>query len=365
MSNKKKIITIVIIFLLVIIVAIFTSKDNATYAVNYTLVDTVIRESKGTTWSSGAEGVYNITYKDEDGQTFGNDYRYIGANPKNFVKFNNDLYQIIGVFDENSHGIEGKQLVKLIRARILGAYSWGVHNNNLINGTQESYSTDWSGSNHTTPTNLNVLLNEYFYNKTTTSDKYGNCVDWTYYNFSSSNNDYRSDSCDKFILYGIDKKVRNYIQKSTWYLFGNNQGHSKNTSFLCERGLYTKCSSGANGLYDGTYQDNIGLMYASDYLYANGYFNNTQNENSASEYYGVNNWLFNSYEWTLSIHSNQDVISASYVYHTGYIVAEQSDDNIQRANAIRPTFYLKEDVYVTGGNGSFDNPYTLDCDTCS
>ena len=29
------------------------------------------------------------------------------------------------------------------------------------------------------------------------------------------------------------------------------------------------------------------------------------------------------------------------------------------AFAVRPTFYLKSDVYVTGGDGSFSNPYTI------
>ena len=42
-------------------------------------------------------------------------YRFEGRNPNNYVYFNNEFWRIIGVFDENSHGQTGKNLVKIIR----------------------------------------------------------------------------------------------------------------------------------------------------------------------------------------------------------------------------------------------------------
>ena len=47
--------------------------------------------------------------------TNGNELRYRGSNPKNYVMFNNELWRIIGIFDGN---------VKLIRNSALGTYSW-------------------------------------------------------------------------------------------------------------------------------------------------------------------------------------------------------------------------------------------------
>lgn len=52
-----------------------------------------------------------------------NSYRYAGANPNNFVCFGSttspcptdNLYRIIGVLEDNYHGVSGKQLVKLIK----------------------------------------------------------------------------------------------------------------------------------------------------------------------------------------------------------------------------------------------------------
>ena len=51
------------------------------------------------------------------------DYIYVGINVNNYIKFNNDLYRIIGVFDSNNYGQDGKMLVKLITSRILDFYS--------------------------------------------------------------------------------------------------------------------------------------------------------------------------------------------------------------------------------------------------
>ena len=360
MSKRSMIIIIVTIILMVIVVAlIFLNRANKTYAITYTLKDTVIKENKGTTWSSGASGVYEVIYTKADGTTIGKDYRYIGAEPNNYVKFNNDMYQIIGVFDENSHGVAGKQLVKVIRTRLLGAYSWGIHNTSLIDGGQKELSNDWTGSDHTTPANLNVLLNEYFYNKIDISDTYGSCGDWTYYRFSSSGSNYRTINCDNFMLYGIDSKVRNYIQTATFHLNGyNNKNLSKNDFYLCERGLYTGCSSANNGEYDSEINAYVGLLYPSDYKYASGYFS-TSNTILATSYYGNQNWLYKGYEATITPKND----TSDYIYAIDYssnIIEVSSYSNL----GIRPLFYLKEDVYVTGGNGTFDNPYTLDCDTC-
>ena len=52
------------------------------------------------------------------------DYRYIGANPNNYVKFNDELWRIIGVFgvDDGTGKIEKR--MKIIRNESIGNYSY-------------------------------------------------------------------------------------------------------------------------------------------------------------------------------------------------------------------------------------------------
>ena len=85
---------------------------------------------------TSGEGLYHHT----EGLTNGagdNNYRYAGADPNNYVKFNNEEYRIIGVFD-------GK--VKLIKSESIGNMAW-----------------DDSSNNWASPADLNTYLNTTWY----------------------------------------------------------------------------------------------------------------------------------------------------------------------------------------------------------
>ena len=343
--SKKKIIIIVSILLVSITIIVIGFNSKKSYAVGTTLVDTVKALNKGSSWSSGASGVY---------YTNSHEYRYIGAEVNNYVKFNNDLYRIIGVFDSNSHGKSG-EMVKLIRARPLGGYSWGVYNSSNTSGTYSSYKNDWTGTTTGVKTNLNVLLNEYFYNKTSASSTYGSCSKWTYYYTGTGNQTY---SCSQIVGYGIDESLRGYIETATWYLYGSGTNQSKQNWYLCERGG-NSCTGANSGAYSTTTDAKIGLMYLSDYLYASSYYTSYDTTTQNTCFFGNNNWLYKGYEWTLTPYAstadnvwNVNNGSASYYYS-------------KIPYSARPTFYLKSSVYVTGGDGSFDNPFTLGCNDCS
>ena len=68
--------------------------------------------------------------------TMNNDYpdgnvRYMGANPNNYVKFNNELWRIIGVFDvKSSESGSTEKRIKIIRDDSLGNMAWGTNNVN-------------------------------------------------------------------------------------------------------------------------------------------------------------------------------------------------------------------------------------------
>ena len=343
--SKKKIIIIVSIFLVSITIIVIGFNSKKSYAVGTTLVDTVKALNKGSSWSAGASGVY---------YTNSHEYRYIGAEVNNYVKFNNDLYRIIGVFDSNSHGKSG-EMVKLIRSRPIGAYSWGVYNSSNTSGTYSNYKNDWTGTTTKVKANLNVLLNEYFYNKTNTSSTYGPCTNWTYY---YNNTNYRTNSCSQIVGYGIDESLRGYIETATWYLYGSGSNQSKQNWYLCERGG-NSCTGANKGTYSTTTDAKIGLMYLSDYLYASSYYTSSDTTTQGTSYFGNKNWLYKGNEWTLTPYAS----ASNYVWwvYSGSVY----NDTTSTPNSARPTFYLKSRVYVTGGNGSFDNPFTLGCSNCS
>ena len=344
--SKKKIIVIISILLVSITIIVIGFNSKKSYAVGTTLVDTVKALNKGSSWSAGASGVY---------YTNSHEYRYIGAEVNNYVKFNNDLYRIIGVFDSNSHGKSG-EMVKLIRTRPLGGYSWGIYNSSNTSGTYSSFANDWTGTTTGIKANLNVLLNEYFYNKTDTSSTYGPCANWTYYNYDET--DYRTNSCSQIVGYGLEDSLRGYIETTTWYLYGSDNYQSKQNWYLCERGG-NSCTGANNGAYSTTTDAKIGLMYLSDYLYASGYYTSSDTTTQDEQYFGNKNWLNKGNEWTLtpSISSKNDI----WLVESG---CSYRSSSYYPASA-RPTFYLKSSVYVTGGDGSFDNPFTLGCSNCS
>ena len=343
--SKKKIIIIISILLVSITIIVIGFNSKKSYAVGTTLVDTVKALNKGSSWSAGASGVY---------YTNSHEYRYIGAEVKNYVKFNNDMYRIIGVFDSNSHGKSG-EMVKLIRSRPLGGYSWGAYNSSNTSGTYSNYKNDWTGTTTGVKANLNVLLNEYFYNKTDTSSTYGSCTNWTYYYIND-----RTNICSQIVGYGIDKSLRGYIETATWYLYGSGTDQSKQNWYLCERGG-NSCTGANKGAYSTITDAKIGLMYLSDYLYASSYYTSSDTTTQNTQYFGNKNWLYKGYEWTLTP-------SASGWDRVWYVsVSDGSTDknSTHYPYSVRPTFYLKSSVYVTGGNGSFDNPFTLGCDDCN
>ena len=344
--DKKKLITSLIFIIIVGVIITSLTVSKKSYAVGTTLVDTVKALSSGSSWSAGASGVY---------YTNNHEYRYVGAEVNNYVSFNNDLYRIIGVFDSNSHGVSGTEMVKLIRARTLGGATWGVYNTDSSTGTYSGYANDWTGKSKTSKANLNVLLNEYFYNKTSTSSTYGDCANWTYY---YSNNSYKTKDCSDIITYGIDSSLRGYIETTTWYLYGSGTSQSKQNWYLCERGGNSCTPSGTNQ-GDASVTSKMGLMYLSDYLYASGYYSSSDTTNNSAFYYGNKNWLYKGWEWTQT--PNASGANRVWNVYGGRANYSNTDD----PRGWRPTFYLKSSVYVTGGGGSFDNPYTIGCDNCS
>ena len=94
-------------------------------------------------------------------------------------------------------------------------------------------------------------------------------------------------------------------------------------------------------------------MYLSDYLYASGYFSNASTA-TYTLYFGNKNWLYKGDEWLLTPSDSK----ADFVWYVN--LGSLRNYSAITPNSARPTFYLKSSVYVTGGDGTFANPYIIE-----
>ena len=255
-----------------------------------------------------------------------NGYRYEGKNPNNYIWFNNEHWRIIGVFDSASHGVSGKNLVKIIRADVLDGLAWHKSNTN-----------DWTASS------LKSLLNGAYYNAQDGTNS-GYC-----YGYSTT----VTANCD-YTKKGIQSGYRGMIANVTWYLGGYSSEKATADAFYeYERGttVYSENATSTTGY--------IGLMYPSDYGYSvlssscarttNIVSYNTATCAGQSWLYGKGN------EWTLTPYSS----TSDYVFSlnsTGYLGRGNST---HYGDGSRPVLYLDASLYKIDGDGSLNNPYIV------
>ena len=263
-------------------------------------------------------GLYTITHPKDTTLQIGNDkditeYRYRGANPKNYVTFNNETWRIIGVFkaDDGTGNIENR--IKIIKDQSIGNKYW-----NTTKVASTSSYNNWTGAT------LKTYLNTTY-------------------------------------LTGLTSTSQNMIEYAKYYLGGyNDQAVSTDTMYQYERKIQNTTS---NKFYYGTNPNSwvgkIAIMYSSDYGYAAG-----EECSRTLDYYhycNSSNWLHNSNDrqWMLTQDSGEnDVAWFSHTYggiqgaYVGNVVGSGS-------YAVRPVLYLKSNVLINGGDGTSSSPYTL------
>ena len=235
-------------------------------------------------------------------EDIGGNIRYYGADPNNYVTFNDELWRIIGVFKDIDDGTGTKETrIKIARSESIGNYAWDSNNVN-----------EWPTAT------LNTYLNGT-YLPTLTTD------------------------------------AQNMIGDVLWNLGGSSEyeGLYANDYYTFERG--TTVYSGRSTTWTGK----IALMYPSDYMYAgdlskcslDGYNWNDDQINCRDT-----SWLRNTsaMQWTITPNaSNSDYVFI--VYNAGYV----DRNNVVNTRASRPVLFLKSNVQITGGDGSQNNPFTL------
>ena len=263
------------------------------------------------------------------------DYRYIGANPNNYVKFNDELWRIIGVFDVDDGTGKIEKRMKIIRNESIGGYSWDYT-------SSDSYTNEWKTAQ------LNTLLNSGAYYNRTTGSYYNNST-------SASNVDFTST--------GLTNTAKAMIGDAKWYLGGSSTYNDVTPSMFYTRERGTTVYSGRSTNWTGK----VGLMYPSDYGYAtSGGSSKNRASCMAKELYNWddssysdcknNGWLYNSsqYQWTMSPRADDSY----YVFNVnpaGFVSYSYAYNYL----AGRPVVHLKSTINITGGTGSSTDPFIL------
>ena len=256
--------------------------------------------------------------------------RYVGANPNNYISFNNETWRIIGLFNVyNNDTNKYEKLIKIIRNESIGGYSWDSSDANTNSGWGIK---DWKQADLMTELNTDYI----------DISKTSGTTFW-----------YNNSKNQQTEIFDFSKNIKStYIDKIAnvkWYL----GGVKRNPTILNTYDAYLSEKT-TSDYWNGK----IGLIYASDYGYASTYsacrndvysatndIPNCQNENWL--YYKNNN---------LSITPlSDDNYRIFYVRYDGY------GFNTLPCNphGVRPTLYLKSDVVITSGTGSKDSPYTI------
>ena len=295
--------------------------------------------------------MWTFTHEATEQTTALTDYRYIGADPNNYVKFNDELWRIIGVFDTDDGTGKVEKRLKIIRNESIGGYSWD--NKDTTTGAENNY-----GKNEWTDARLNYLLNPGHESETIGGSLYwnrgaGNC----YYGQNNA-----TEACD-FTTTGLTEKAKAMIGDAKWYLGGSSTYEDVTTPMFYTRERGTSVYSGRSTTWTGK----VGLIYPSDYGYATSGGTTTNRASClAKEIYKWtsstvsdcknNDWMYNSSinQWTIM--SRQDSASIGFdVDYTGSVI----DAYAYNDRGVWPVVHLKSTIKVITGSGTKDSPYIL------
>ncbi len=292
------------------------------------------------------DGLYKVEHKEEDVDTNwkGTEYRFAGVNytnantsyVHNYVKFNEEIWLIIGLVNVKTEEGKYEQRLKIVRTDGItnqtnfGSYPW-----------DSEYSNDWTKSS------LKKLLNGEYYSNTQTE----------------------SGTLPK----GLNETAQGMVDDGvTWNLGGT---ANYNTTTVTQYYNYERGETVYNGrpkewtkANDGSNHKGVGLIYPSDYGYATNGGTSGRDYCFEKELYNWNgsgykeecankDWLkpSSSYLWTLTPDSGYSN-GAFIVFSTGCV---RNSRNVGVSYVVWPVVYLKSNIQISGGEGTVETPYEL------
>ena len=264
--------------------------------------------------------------------------RYYGSDPNNYVRFNNELWRIIGVFGDN---------VKLVRKDSLGELSWDSSESSVNNG--------W-GVNEWSQSALKNYLNAMYYGGTSVtcyngkSKKEVTCPTGTIEETSKSLIDYHTWNTGAPNFNNLYNSTTKSLDTVEFYKAERGTKNGK----ICTSGTY--CNDTVTRTTEWT--GYIALPYVTDWAYASSEDDcNTKMDKSSTYKCKNNNWMQRStIAWYLSPNArDSDAGFAWYVSGDGYA----SYGYATYTYAVVPSIYLKSNVLIESGAGTSSNPYIL------
>ena len=274
---------------------------------------------------------------------------YIDYNVKNFVCFGSDevpcptnnLYRIIGVFEDNYHGVSGQQLVKLIKWDLGNDNDLGT-NGDALNNFPYGFFLVYKG------VESENLAGTYYWNNNTTVNV------WT------ESYLYEINLNTNFINYlnGINSKWSNRIESVVWQVAGNDDSYIRydgTPSISYQYEVKNPKTSSLKNDEDIVAKAKIGLMYVSDYGFAVD-ANYWTYKMLDYRYLPRDNWLYmGEREWTIT-RSAGDYGDVFYIDYEGQVKFDSP--TIEQVSA-RPTFFVKSIVKYESGIGTMEDPIRL------
>ena len=291
------------------------------------------------------------TYTNADQEAGDNSYRYSGANPNNYVCFGSDedscpynnLYRIIGLFENDSNNTYNVKLIK----------------NDYTTVEELGTNGDYITTYYTAQTTDGVSYeNDYYKGKNDLSMIGTYCWDckWQEPNWSISNFNIVNLNTNFINTFSMNWQNKIYDYNWPWHGWLNGSFGDLKVSDVYYEEIITTSAFGS------FYNAKIGLMYVSDYGYA------TIPENWMAFLYNYNNseirdnnWMFMGLmEYTLTPDIDFGDNWIHLIASNGKVSGYYPYDNIQYyGTAIRPTFYLNSDVAYISGTGTKTDPYRI------
>ncbi len=260
------------------------------------------------------------------------EYRYIGTEVNNYLKFNDELWRVVGIFNEESVDGLKEKYIKIVKNETLDneklPENYIVDSINYkLKGTKASY---W---------NRFLEEEELVGNTDFIKSSIGN-----YLNTEQDNGPIPTLG----YLSTITPKAKIMLRKATYYL-----GDVENTNINAINLYKTERNVTSNEIYSGT----VGLLYPSDLIYSTSYENWDTALSSLNEEQIKTSWLYNAYmkssPWLITKSTDNNVL---YLSTTGSVTKGIVNEN---EASILPVLTINSNTLVNGGEGTLSNPYIL------
>ena len=250
-------------------------------------------------------------------KTVDNNLRYVGTSPNNYVNFNGEKWRIIGIMNnvEDTNGNKDARL-KLIGDESIGDYQWDSAVKNV-----------WNSSS------IKRELNENYYGTMQSSSK-------------------QLIENAKWNLGGCANPGRNILTTSRYY--ENERGNSQNAIWASQHPV--------------SWNGEVALFYLSDYGYAVGESLDLRESCLKQELKNQetscldSNWLYKkdkSLIWSLTPYIEDDVGVFLLDINASRYNLRTYNEYTNVTGSIYPTVYLKENIKIVSGNGTYEDSFEL------